>query len=428
MIRRFTVEGFKSLEKLELGLGRVNVLIGENGSGKSNILEAIALLGAAAADKLDNEFLVNRGIRVTDAALMVSEFRNGSAPAENGDKNVRLSATSDSKGSLTLELSPLTDRWSAIVNPGRKFKITVARKISDEPESPDVPTVETFEDFIKLAPKPKVEVQNGQISITVGPIQASEKTADEISQKISEGLAERFDAALGRVSLGSAEKELNCARFLIYSPENSALRRFEDEGQIQPVGIRGEGLFKMLQAFANEDQAERLLELKRSLELVGWFFDFAIPPDLAPGENRLRIFDRYIKPTMAFDQRSANEGFLLLIFYFAVLISEATPPFFAIDNIDTSLNPKLCAELMRRLSQLAKKYNKQIVVTTHNPAILDGLNLTDDEQRLYTVFRNSEGRTRVRRIAAPKPRAGKTPTKLSDAFLRGLIGGLPKNF
>ena len=39
--------------------------------------------------------------------------------------------------------------------------------------------------------------------------------------------------------------------------------------------------------FAQRDQADRLSELKHSLELVGWFFNFSIPKDLAPGESAL---------------------------------------------------------------------------------------------------------------------------------------------
>ena len=109
-------------------------------------------------------------------------------------------------------------------------------------------------------------------------------------------------------------------------------------------------------------------------------------------------------------------------------MSKATPQFFAIDNIDAALNPKLCGELMRRLCELAEKYDKQVILTTHNPAILDGLNLSNDEQRLYAVYRNDQGHTKARRIQAPKVRSGVTPTKLSDAFMHGLIGGLPKNF
>ncbi|MFM7578130.1 MAG: AAA family ATPase, partial [Microcystaceae cyanobacterium] len=74
MIKEVTIENYKSIQSLTLPLGRVTVLIGENGCGKSNILEAIALGSAAAADKLDNEFLASRGIRVTDPKLMRSGF------------------------------------------------------------------------------------------------------------------------------------------------------------------------------------------------------------------------------------------------------------------------------------------------------------------------------------------------------------------
>lgn len=79
--------------------------------------------------------------------------------------------------------------------------------------------------------------------------------------------------------------------------------------------------------------------------------------------------------------------------------------------------------------ELAKKYGKQVICTIHNPAILDGLNLKDEEQRLYTVSRDSEGHTRVRRVMAPEPQTpGELPVRLSEAFQRGLIGGLPENF
>src|SRR5882762_5290268 len=74
MIRKVRVENYKSIPDLALDLGRVTVLIGANGSGKSNILEAIALASAAAQNKLDNEFLISRGIRVTETRFMRSAF------------------------------------------------------------------------------------------------------------------------------------------------------------------------------------------------------------------------------------------------------------------------------------------------------------------------------------------------------------------
>ena len=74
MIRNVRVENYKSISTLALDLGRITVLIGANGSGKSNILEAIALASAAAQNKLDNEFLISRGIRVTETRFMRSAF------------------------------------------------------------------------------------------------------------------------------------------------------------------------------------------------------------------------------------------------------------------------------------------------------------------------------------------------------------------
>ncbi|MEY3329416.1 MAG: hypothetical protein RLZZ115_2299, partial [Cyanobacteriota bacterium] len=102
--------------------------------------------------------------------------------------------------------------------------------------------------------------------------------------------------------------------------------------------------------------------------------------------------------------------------------------FFAVDNIDVSLNPRLGRRLVQELVQLAKKYERQVIFTTHNPAILDGLDLEDDEQRLFVISRNQLGYTKARRILSPKPLEGQEPVRLSEAFLRGYIGGLPKNF
>lgn len=216
--------------------------------------------------------------------------------------------------------------------------------------------------------------------------------------------------------------------FLIYSPENSALRIFQAEGQILPLGIKGEGLFAHLKALAASEHRDKLEEIIEKLTLIDWFEGFELPEDLAPGERSIRIRDRYLAEGALFDQRSANEGFLFLLFYFTLLVSPDTPRFFAIDNIDTSLNPKLCSALTRELVDLAKKHDKQVILTTHNPAILDGLDLHDDEQRLFVVSRNQHGHTRAHRVSPPQSVNGELPMKLSEAFLGGYIGGLPKNF
>ena len=74
VLKSIEIKNYKSIVNVTVPLGRVNVFIGENGAGKSNILEAIALAGAANARKLDNEFLAARGVRVTPPQLMRPAF------------------------------------------------------------------------------------------------------------------------------------------------------------------------------------------------------------------------------------------------------------------------------------------------------------------------------------------------------------------
>ncbi|MEG4104526.1 AAA family ATPase [Microcoleus sp. S13_C5] len=413
MIGEVRIENYKSIQKLKLEFGRVTVLIGENGCGKSNILEAIALASAAADDKLDNEFLASRGIRVTEPQLMRSAFE-----IKNLVKDIEI----DIKGNDE-------EKFSCILhNDNSPYSQWVSKK-------KDIVTNSSIDNvFSKLGTTEDVmSIENSQQEASKNPKE------EPLKIKLQETLKAMLKAIPPEILLRSINlsfKEFydssklfsSLIKFTIYSPENLALRTFEKEGQIQPLGINGEGLFKLLKVL-NSDNQEQLNEIKKKLQLIDWFQDFEAPPNLSSIQNSLQIKDRYLDPDLAyFDQRSSNEGFLFLLFYFALFISDLTPKFFAIDNIDASLNPRLCRRLMQELVELAKKQDKQVIFTTHNPAVLDGLDLDDDEQRLFVIYRNQLGHTKARRILKPEPLEGQEPVKLSEAFLRGYIGGLPKNF
>jgi len=92
MIKSIKISNFKSVVDLSLELGIFNVLIGENGCGKSNILEAVAFGAATSADKLDYEFLGSRGIRVTNPEFMFSAFSNG-----NKKRTIKIDFISDER-------------------------------------------------------------------------------------------------------------------------------------------------------------------------------------------------------------------------------------------------------------------------------------------------------------------------------------------
>lgn len=410
MIEHIQIENYKSIEDLPLGLGRVNVFIGENGAGKSNILEAIALAAAAEGDKLDNEFLASRGVRVSSAALMRSGFRPGRSrepisitAKRKGGPSVRYELLNDNKpysaweSSATIQGGPVTaDEFSPMLQ-------EIFANVDDDMR----------QDLISnLSEQITRQVA---LALAAGKIRRR-KGENPLKVQLSFNSAARPYAHEGMSQFQD---------FVIYSPENSSLRTFDREGQIEPLGINGEGLLRFLEVVSADSNKTTIDTIKDSLRLFGWFQDFEIKkrrPD-----NRLTILDQFIENgASSFDQRSANEGFLFVAFYISLLSTKLTPKFFAIDNIDTALNPKLCQELVKRVVQLAKKNDKQLILTTHNPAILDGLDLNDDEQRLFVISRRPDGQTHARRFKR-KPSSSQ-PTRLSELFIRGALGGLPKSF
>ena len=387
MIQQITIKNFKSIDQLKLPLGRVTVLIGENGCGKTNILEAIALSSAAASDKLDHEFLASRGIRITEPQFMRSAFNS-----DDLNKEIETSFQFQNDKIITYNLQ----------HDGKPYSSWVS-KISEI--SKEIPEIERMSEGIYLAYEQNTDIFS------------SLSEADFVQQSVKRYIIENPD-------------NLTLKNFLIFSPENSSLRIFKEEGQIQPLGIHGEGLLKLLTVLNAEKNQEKIQEIKEKMQLIDWFKDFSIPDELSLNQKTLKIADRYLisRKQKYFDQNSSNEGFLFLLFYFCLFISDNTPKFFAVDNIDVSLNPRLGRRLVQELVQLAKKYDRQVIFTTHNPGILDGLDLEDDQQRLFVIYRNQLGYTKARRILPPKPLEGQEPVRLSEAFLRGYIGGLPKNF
>ena len=200
-----------------------------------------------------------------------------------------------------------------------------------------------------------------------------------------------------------------------------------------PLGINGEGLDLLIGSFNIHERQQ----LGKCMVFFDWLDEIIADKEdkfkvlgLKPGRSTSTLYfkDKYMqKKNNTFSAENSNEGVLHVLFYLALFISNKTPHFFAIDNIETALNPRLCQVLISELVKLSKENEKQVLITTHNPAILDGLNLFDDDQRLFEVYRDSEGRTKSRRIKFKSDLSDKK-FKLSEMWLKGLLGAVPKNF
>lgn len=124
MITKFRVESFKSLESLEVELGQVNVFVGANGSGKSNLLEAVGVLSAASFGRVDDESLLRRGVRPGVPQLYKSAFLH-----RNSERRPHIffsAENSTAKYEVSL-WNPIKDP-----NPAWRFKAEFLRRSSGE--------------------------------------------------------------------------------------------------------------------------------------------------------------------------------------------------------------------------------------------------------------------------------------------------------
>jgi predicted ATPase len=173
------------------------------------------------------------------------------------------------------------------------------------------------------------------------------------------------------------------------------------------------------------------------LELIDWVSGVEatskgadlLSPKVPRTKWLLKFTDRYMKTSRneltAYD---ASEGALYVIFCAVLCLLPKGPKLFAIDNLDQALNPRLVARLTARLSEWLSvaASDKQLIFTAHNPAVLDGLDLSDPEIRLFAVERDNTGKTCVRRIeVTPGLLTLRADYPLSRLWLMGHLGAVP---
>lgn len=364
MLKRLRIERFKSIHEQEIDFGKVNLLIGANGSGKSNLLEALGVLSAALSGGLDPVTLDMKGVRLSLPHLFKSAFKHFDLPKtfrleayfENGRYETSIRASANSP---TLEFSSeaLYDGDQQVF--GRSgHGIKIHNKQSKLPPiSPD------------LVPS------NRSVWSVIGPlVQISEELRAEIDE---------------------------FSKYSIFAPQTAIMRGLAvDQRVVEPLGLTGSGLAAAL----SQVQRKTTAELRRYFGVIwepGWAdqvrtgpFDESIVPGQVRSEGMLLyIRDKFMKQgrnyLSAFD---ASEGTLYLIFVSTLLAHDSTPKVFALDNVDGTLNPRLVRRLSQHLIEIVTGEDplskRQAFVTSHHPSSLDSFDIFDENQKIFVCKRN----------------------------------------
>jgi energy-coupling factor transporter ATP-binding protein EcfA2 len=387
MIKKFTIESFRSVESAQMELGNINVFIGANGSGKSNLLEGFGVLAAAASGRVDTESLVRRGCR--PGGLYRPLF-----PTSSVDADTVVSAEGERASYCAGLSSPPRDRPT-----GWEFRREVLK-------------------------------QDGEV-IVERPMTSGAGKGEPQSGLAALRLAEMAVGSEAAVFLKSL------AAYSLYAPDTQILRGSTQDPQVRaPIGLSGGRLAHAVFELVNDRRMGSQLDAELR-EAVEWFDHLSITDSGGPygpwTTFGLLFADRFLRTENGhphfLNPDEVNEGMLYALFLKVLCFHADAPRLFALDNADHGLNPLLAKRLVQSMCTwlIEGKPPRQVLMTTHNPLVLDGLALEDDRIRLFIVDRDNRGTTQVRRFVITdqnRDMAAKGWT-LSRMWINGLIGGIP---
>lgn len=388
MIDRLEIRNFKSIASAALEFGRVNVFVGANGSGKSNLLEAIGMYSACLSRGIDASILSSKGVRLSAPHIFTSSFKNRHFPG-----SIQFNGTIagvEYRAALRLRAGSSQFAFSSesLVENGRRifFRGSQGARIDRTLDHGGAPT--------SRAMLVKAEA-NRSVWDTHGSVAAVSSSSREALRTVSE--------------------------YVIYAPQTAVMRGItEDSRPAKPLGLTGG---RLPQAF-REARKQRVdtysKEIDDILKII-WSSVWAkqvrigppdldvIPDTLSPSNEVIYFVDKFMaNKRNLLSPYDASEGTLFLLFVATLLAHAESPPIFALDNVDGTLNPAMVRSLLEHIvavirGELGDEENsrtrpRQVFLTSHNPTALDAIDLFESDQRLFVVSRNDKGHTVFERI------------------------------
>ena len=351
-LREITPRNFLSFgpETPPIELRSLNVLIGANGSGKSNLIEAIAFLRAAPKDF---QAVTRSGGGVTEWIYKGSPDADASVSAQmNGPEANRL-----------LEH---TVRFRAQYD---AFQLT-NESIEEAEDGEDELTTH----FLAVNNTEQIEITTGGATQTVGK-EKIERGASIIRQFRD---PERYPAFS---YLAEQYDRIRIYRDWQIGP-GSPLRRS------QPADLRADSLeedysnlYLFLSRLRRYPEARAKLQ-KRLRDIYDGLTDF----DMRIEGARVEVF--FIEGSRVVPASRLPDGALRYLSLLAILCDPTPPPLICIDEPELGLHPDLhhiVADLLRDMAE-----QTQVLVTTHSSVIVDSMRkrpeaiLVLDKQRGYT--------------------------------------------
>lgn len=413
MIKELKIWNYKSFREAALPLSRVTFLIGANASGKSNALEVLRLAGwlghGYRLDDIEKKLGEVDSIRGSVRDLFAFE-RNpeatGAAVCNGREFKYRI-VLGEKDDELTFEQTLCRHKTDT----GAEQLVITAEKL--KPKDAKVACYEVVEQEIpERTDGIDVRWDNHKRGGKKPHVECSNRKA--VFLQIKEGVRFAEDRNGKNQSVSETAGKLACAldNIVFISPEVAKMRGYvhiqpgvwldEDGGNVSAV---------VCNICENGDDRKRLLDFISMLpeqDIKSIDFEKTKNDDVMV---ELREGFGSAKRTPA---SLLSDGTLRVLAIGAALFNAPRGAMVVIEEIDNGVHPSRAKKLVDRLYRIAEERDLQIVVTTHNPALMDAIP-PQELQRVLCCYRNRETHTsEIRRL-------GDLPTFL-DLSAEGSLG------
>jgi len=374
LIERLRLKNILSFRDTTIKLGNLNVLIGPNGVGKSNLIEVIGLLQAAPTSLL-NAIMRGGGIRqwlwlgddLPAAASVECNLRLKSRP-DAGPLSYRLQILGDANQGFAIDEEELTGYFKRSTS-----EASVLTQGSGKPQTRmDVNRVESLLSQFKNPADPTPITALGR-----------ELTEIQIFREFRTG-----PGAQVRQGISTA------------TPKNGL-----QDG--------GDNLAMVLQDLNFQDRQEQIDSyLTRFCDR---FTNAKV--EIADGLARIYLSETGLKGRIASSRMS--DGTLKFLALLAALFNPKMPPLMCIEEPELGLHPdalQLVAEILVEASK-----STQLIVTTHSEALVDAL--TDHPEVVLVCERDFDNGTQMKRLSSTKLRRWLERYSLGELWRKGEVGG-----
>ncbi len=393
-LRRLQVENFRSLQKVDLPLGDLNVLVGPNGAGKTNVLKVFDFLARIIITDLQPALngiggysgVVFRGgekpptsIRINLTATWTSHSR----PDTPDEYELRLTRSTFGEGRTTLQRA---EAFSFNRQRGH-------RRIAISGERADI-----------------IDERNGTI----------DREQNIGIQRLSSGLSTlpRLVDEVGANEVGSIAERL--ASFRVFDVAvNKARSASRIPDHDEPLDSDANNLAAFLLGVSrNYPQTwERLVEDAQAVLPNLQSIDFTFPSGAAHEVVVVLNESGLQRPTQLAE---ASYGTIRLLGILALLYDPNPPALTCIEEVDHGLHPQALELLVQRLREASER--TQLIIATHSPTLAD--RLTPEE--MIICERRLDGSSAIPAINSSQIRdivAASEGQPLGELWFSGALGG-----